>query len=254
MRTLYIDIETLPEEAYPNMPPGTAPCWERPDASTFLVLPNRRTVPSSYKKPETVARWEAAEAERLAVALWNAGLAAEAAVDDARADAWDSWKKGSLSPMTGRIACISMAWDDGAVEVIECAEDEAGGLVEMGDRLSRPAIIVAHNGHGFDFEWIWKRCMKHRLPRIAGWFRQAKPWDEQLIDTLMIWNNGARHNKRGTLDALCKFLDVRRSPSTIDGSGVLDAYISGRWSEVVEHAAADIEDLREIYLRLKEAT
>jgi hypothetical protein len=254
MSTLYIDIETLPEEAYPDMPHGTAPGWSRPDASTFFVEPARRTVPSSYKKAETVARWEANEDERHAAAIFDAVNAAELAVDEDRDAAWESWKKGSLSPMTGRIACISMAFDDEAVEVIECAEDEAAGLLEMGDRLRRPAIIVAHNGHGFDFEWIWKRSMKHRFPKLAAWFRQPKPWDDQLLDTLMIWNNGARHNKRGTLDALCKFLDVKRAPSAIDGAGVLDAYISGRWHEVVEHAAADIEDLREIYLRLREAT
>ena len=253
MSTLYIDIETLPEDAYLGMPHGIAPGWERPDALTFYVEPTRRTLPSSYKKAETVARWEANEDERHLGAMRDARAAAESAVDDDQAAAWESWKKGSLSPMTGRIACISMAFDEEAVEVIECAEDEAEGLFELGERLRRPAIIVAHNGHGFDFEWLWKRCVKHRMPRLAVWFRQPKPWDDQLLDTLMLWNNGARH-KRGTLDALCKFLDVERAPSAIDGAGVLDAYISGRWHEVVEHAAADIEDLREIYLRLKEAT
>lgn len=238
MTTLYIDLETLPDNAEVGMSDHVAPGW-----TPSPVTLERRTVPGNYSDPTKIATWQSREDLRYAAAI------VEAQETD-RIEARKAWEKRSLSPMTGRIACISYALDDGPVQVIECSEDEKGGLRELRLFLGRPDRIVAHNGHGFDYEYIWKRAVKHGYPGLARQFRQPKPWDERLADTLLMW----RMRRGGSLDAICQFLGISRAKSNIDGSGVLAAYTEGRWSEVVEHAAADIEDLRAVYRRILEAS
>lgn len=238
MTVFYIDLETLPDDAEVGMSDHVAPGW-----TPSPVTLGRRQVPGNYADAVKIATWQSREDLRYATAI------VEAQELD-RIEARKTWEKRSLSPMTGRIACISYAIDDGPVQVIECSEDEERGLRELRLFLGKPDRIVAHNGHGFDFEYLWKRSVKHRLPELARQFRQPKPWDERLVDTLLLW----RMRRGGSLDAICQFLGIARAKSHIDGSGVLAAYTDGRWPEVVEHAAADIEDLRAVYRRILESS
>ena len=254
---LLIDIETLCEGATVGMDPTRAPDWEDPTQEEFLQdwvkTPKRKTVPSNYRDAVKIATWESAESTRYSAAVRDAHLEAYAAVDAAREKAREKWARGSLSPMTGRVACISYAFGEGEVQVIECAEDERAGLVELEFMATSrsPGTIVSHNGSGFDWEFIWKRALKHRLPRLARHMRQEKPWSGYLVDTMKMFGPGYREFH--SLDSLCAFLDIERAPSEIDGSGVHDAFIRGDWHLVVEHAASDIVDLREVYRRLAEA-
>lgn len=253
---LLIDIETLCEGATVGMDPTRAPDWEDPTQEEFMADwvkdPKRKTVPSNWRDAVKIATWESAESTRYSAAVRDAHLEAYAAVDAAREKSRHDWARGSLSPLTGRVACISYAFGEGEVQVIECAEDEMSGIYALGRVLRRdPASIVAHNGSGFDFEFLWKRALKWRRPAIAKCFRQEKPWDGNLVDTMKMFGPGYREHI--SLDNLCAFLDIERAPSEIDGSGVHDAYIRGDWHLVTEHAASDIEDLRAVYRRLAEA-
>jgi len=229
----FLDIETLVEDAVEGMDPTCAPGWEAPKIEDLVEEPKRRTCPANYGDA-AAERWESKESTRYSAAVRDAWLAAHEAIQLDRAKTRETWAKGSLSPLRGRVACISLAFGERAVQVIECADDERGGLWALNAELGRvePDVIVTHNGFGFDFEFLWKRALKHRIPDLSQAMRQGKPH---------------------SLDTVCAFLDIERAPSTIDGSGVLDAYLSGRWAEVVEHAAADIVDLRNVYRRLIEA-
>ena len=252
---LFLDIETLTEDAQAGMDPTRAPDWTEPTQESFMAdwvrEPTRKTCPRNYKDETKIATWESAESARYSGAVRDAHLEAYAAVDAAREKARLQWAKGSLSPMTGRVACISYAFGEGVVGVIECAEDERLGLQTLTNVVHLADSIVGHNILGFDAEYLWKRALKHRLPKLAKMMRQSKPWDGYLLDTMRMFGPGYREYT--SLDALCAFLDIERAPSEIDGSGVHAAYLSGQWAKVVEHADADIVDLREVYRRLAEA-
>jgi len=248
----FLDIETLVEDAVEGMDPTCAPGWEAPKIEDLVEEPKRRTCPANYGDA-AAERWESKESTRYSAAVRDAWLAAHEAIQLDRAKTRETWAKGSLSPLRGRVACISLAFGERAVQVIECADDERGGLWALNAELGRvePDVIVTHNGFGFDYEFLWKRALKHRIPDLSQAMRQGKPWDGYLVDTMRMFGPGYREYH--SLDTVCAFLDIERAPSTIDGSGVLDAYLSGRWAEVVEHAAADIVDLRNVYRRLIEA-
>lgn len=246
----FLDLETLPEDATVGM--KTAPGWEPTPLDELAVEPKRRSVPASYKKYETIRAWEAREDERMSAALADAWLAAAAAQKDEQAEAWQAWSKGSLNALKGRIACIAIAFGEGDVFVIECAEDEARGLRGLDEyiRATSPRAYVAHNGIGFDFPWLQLRAMKYGYFDLARIFHQDKPWDGLLIDTKRLWPGASAH-KGPSLNNVCAFLGIDHSEGNpINGSEVLAAYVEGRWSEVVEHGRADVRDLREVYRAL----
>ena len=242
----FIDLETLPEDACVGMDPGCAPGWTPTPIDQLVAEPGRRTCPTSYRKSQTIDAWEARESERYSTAVREAWLAAHDAQEIERAKGREEWAKGSLNPLRGRVACISVAFGEGDVDVIECAEDEASGLRELSGRIGGARVFVAHYGIGFDFPFLQVRAMRHGGLRLARALHQDKPWDGRLVDTKDWWPVVGRKGAR--LVDCCALLGIDHSEGNpIDGSEVLDAYISGRWQEVVEHARADVRDLREVY-------
>lgn len=244
----FIDLETLPSDATVGMDLTRAPGWEPEPVSV-----ERRTVPKSYKKEETILKWQAAETERY--------LQAEA---DARtkqqADALSKWRRGSLSGVKGRIGCISIAFGEEEVEVIDCAEDEKAGLVALTERvaLQKTALsiqkftFVAMNGLDFDFPMIQLRALKHGAKSLPRLFHQEKPWDGVLEDPSKWWPKFGYRDYCPKLGVVCEHLGIDHDEDNpISGAEVLDAYVRGDWPLVIAHAKADVRDLREVYRILK---
>ncbi len=245
----FIDIETLPEGATVGMDATRAPGWEPPSVEGFVAEPERKTCPAHFRKPDAIERWEANESGRYSAAVRDAWLAAHEAMKAEKVKARKEWASGSLDGMRGRIACVSIAFGEGEIDVIECAEDEAGGLADLDAvmRRRKPRAIVAHYGIGFDFPFIQLRAVKHDLLGLARRFHQDKPWDGLLVDTKALWPM-VRGSKGANLANVCAFLGIDHDvDNPITGADVLDAYIAGRWGDVVAHAAADVRDLRGVY-------
>lgn len=111
---------------------------------------------------------------------------------------------------------------------------------------------VAHNGRRFDFPLLQLRALKHGQLDLARSLHQAKPWDERLIDTCEWWprTGWGASGSSARMDDICAFLGIDRPDNPIDGSQVLDAYVSGRLDEVVQHCLADVRVLREVFVTL----
>lgn len=246
MTTLFLDLESVPEDATVGMDLDNPPGWE-PEPP-----PPPRAVPSNYKDPAKIIAWEWNERERHA-----AELDGHAAAQAAKARDW--YGRHSLDPMKLRIACIGYAYDDDEPEVLAYG-------VELGDRLvlthfldtlqsRHPNRVVAHGGRGFDFPVLQVRSLKHGLPALGRFFHQDKPYDGYLIDTHDWWpTTSYRGFNRSTarMDDICAFLGIERPNNPISGAGVLDAYVDGHMDNVMAHCWDDIRVLREVFRRLEE--
>ena len=148
----FIDLETLPADATVGMDLTRAPGWE--PGELVVVPPERRHVPSNYKKASSIIEWEQKEQIRLQQARGGAEAKALEVQDEERAKALKHWRDGSTDGYRARIACISIAFGERPVQVIDCVEDEEGGLRELGTWLHRgvewigpPRFrYVAHHG------------------------------------------------------------------------------------------------------------
>jgi hypothetical protein len=259
---IYLDIETLPADARPGIVPGTPPGWE----PIPFLLPQRKSPPANYRKPEAIAEWEAAEDDRHAAAIEEARDRHADREADERAKAWDAWHARGLSPMLGRVLCVGFAIADGPVATIVDERDgdgEAEVLAELlehirdvthGGRL--PHRIIGHNIAGFDAPFLAVRGARHGIA-LARWLRSpsGKPWDAPLLDTADAWPCRSRPGRgqvggSGKLPDIAAFLGLPPDPNPIDGSQVCEAYLTGRLHDVVQHCRHDIAALRDVHLRL----
>ena len=255
-RVGFIDLETLPGDARVGMDLSRAPGWEPEPLAP--IPPRPRTQPRNLRRPETIRRWQDEEAERLVRAGLEAIATAQRTEEEDRLSALDRWRGTSLDGYRARIGCIAYAFGEGVVGIIDCAEDEEGGLDELARLIVRnPASCwVAHNGHRFDFPMIQLRALHYGMAHLAARYHQGKPWDGRLVDTLEWWPSlggwGNRY-KGKQLGEVCAHLGVdHQVDNPISGGEVLDAYVEGRWDQVIDHAAADVRDLREVYRVLRE--
>ena len=259
---VFIDLETLPGDATMGMDLTQAPGWEAPPL--VVEEPKARTRPRNLKDPAKIQIWHVGEAKRMEEAWLAAKAKAREDRGAERAKALKHWRDGSMDGYRARIACISIAFGEHPVQVIDCVDDEGAGLRELGawayrsiqwQRARNPGGFrglrwVAHNGDGFDFPMIQLRAMGHGGLRLAGRFHKEKAWDTHLVDTLKWWPTmgGWGDRFKGTkLDDICGHLGIKRTDNPIDGSQVLDAYVRGEWPDVIAHAHADVRDLREVY-------
>lgn len=238
--TMFIDLETLPGDATVGMDLSQAPGWEAPELTV-----EARKVPRNYKDADKIAAWRADEMKR------QAGKLAEL-IEEQREKDLEHWKRGAIRFADARIACTGYAFGEEDPATIDAAEVEGAGLRELADLIEerQPTRIVAHNGHGFDFPMVQIRAMRHHGLRLAAAFHQEKPWENRLVDTLAWWPG--KFNKGGSLDACADLLGISREANPISGAQVLDAYVAGRWGDVVGHCLDDINVLREVYRVLRE--
>lgn len=244
----FIDLETLPSDATVGMDLTKAPGWEPEPVSA-----ERKSPPKNWKDPKKIIEWEAKEQDRYLAAVEEAKVKQQA-------DALSKWRKGSLSGLHGRIACISLAFGEEEVEVIDCAEDEKAGLVALAERVAlqrsalniRQITFVAQNGLDFDFPLIQIRALKYGSTKLAALFHQEKPWDGVLEDPSKWWPKMGYRDFCPKLGVICEHLGIDHDEDNpISGAEVLDAYVRGDWDQVIAHAKADVRDLRSIYKILK---
>jgi len=258
MRTIpdsvcFVDLETLPGDAAVGMGLTRPPGWSPPPL--VVEEPERRTVPAAWKDPAKIQAWYVKEQIRHKAAREEARAKAHQGQLDTQSQALAEWRRGSLDGYKARIACVSLAFGEGDVMIIDCAEDEEAGLRELEGLTRTVRTWVAHNGEGFDFPMLQIRALKSRGYNLAHRLHQEKPWDGRLVDTLKWWPTmgGWGDRFRGTkLDDICAHLGIDRTDNPIDGSQVLDAYVRGDWGQVIAHARADVRDLREVYRVLAE--
>jgi len=185
--------------------------------------------PTSYKKPESIQKW----------------------MDDNATKAKDDiYRKQSFNGGYGQICSIAWAIDNGTIEYSSVSSRDGErqaiqiALGDISDNLGHATnpYLCGHYISGFDLKFIKHRCIVHGI-QVPQWLKvNAKPWDESIRDTMILWA-GARDTI--SLDELCTILGIE-GKGDVDGSMVYDMWLDGKFKEISEYCAADVEKVRKI--------
>ena len=188
------------------------------------------THPGTMKKAETIEKWE--EEQKPA--------AIEAAVSKTVFD-------GGM----GEIITFGWAVVDGPAQTIQRDEnmseyDLLNEVAHVMGGLKMPPVWIGHNICGFDLRYLWKRaiingCYVGKIPY------DAKPWSPNVYDTMFEWAGTGSDKK--SLDFVCKALGLKGKDG-MDGSMVYQAWKDGKYTEIAEYCADDVEMTRNVYNRL----
>jgi uncharacterized protein YprB with RNaseH-like and TPR domain len=168
----------------------------------------------------------------------------------------------------GKIICISCGVLQGSGRerkiVIKsfCGGNEAQVLQHFSDMLNKwttgeQKYLCAHNGREFDFPYLCRRMIIHRLPlpsilNIAG----KKPWEVCHLDTLELWKFGDFKNYT-SLNLLAHTLGINTPKDDIDGSMVGQVYWETADTDngtglnrIVTYCQKDVVAVAQVYLRM----
>ena len=220
MKTVFIDIETIPSQT-----PGMR--------DQFI---SSVTAPAKYSKPESIAEWLRENRE-------SEGEAA--------------WLKTSFDGGVGHVCCIAIAVDDGPArsyqvnangygqrkEENELLQDFFGDLANIGR-----SVLVGHNVIGFDLPFIWKRCMVLGVNPWVWFPRNPSKYSSELVhDTMLLWDQDQRTGS--SMNRICRLLGIP-GKGNISGADVWPMVKSGDIAAVAEYCRADVERTREMYKRM----
>jgi 3'-5' exonuclease len=162
----------------------------------------------------------------------------------------------------GKIICISCGVLQGSGEnrkiVIKSfsGEDEKQLLVEFIEMINKWStgelkFLCAHNGKEFDFPYLCRRMLVHRL-RIPSTLNSAgkKPWEVPHLDTLELWKFGDFKNFT-SLNLLAHTLGISTPKDDIDGSMVWEVYWKDKnLPRIVTYCQKDVVTVAQIVLRM----
>lgn len=144
------------------------------------------------------------------------------------------WERAGIYAEFGKIICISAGIITGTSPrklrlKSFYGDDERQLLTEFSSMLTRfrpekEVNLCAHNGREFDFPYIARRMVIHRLPlpqilNTAG----RKPWEIRLLDTMDMWKFGD-YKHFTSLDLLTNILGIATPKDDLDGSMVAGTY------------------------------
>ena len=215
---LFLDIETVPEcPDFNSMEPVKQELWEQK---------------SAYKRKE--------EDITPAEYYHHAGIWAE----------------------FGKIICISVGyfhWKGSVREfrVTSFHGDEPKILKEFGQLLrthfnEARHLLCAHNGKEFDFPYIARRMIIHRIP-LPGKLDLfgKKPWEVPHLDTMELWKFGDFKHYT-SLKLLAHILGISSPKEDMDGSMVRDVfYEDGDLDRIITYCELDVVTLAQVFLRLR---
>jgi 3'-5' exonuclease len=132
-------------------------------------------------------------------------------------------------------------------------ENEVDLLTSFNELLHKKKwILCAHNGKEFDFPFLCRRTLIHRLPladvlQVSG----KKPWEVAHLDTLDLWKFGD-HKNYTSLELLASLFNIPTSKEGIDGSQVNDRYYrQNDFESIKNYCLRDVWVTAQVYLALK---
>lgn len=121
----------------------------------------------------------------------------------------------------------------------------------LNSHFSRPyQRLCAHNGKEFDFPYIARRMMVHRMElpqalQIAG----KKPWEVPHLDTMELWKFGD-YKHHTSLKLLTHILNIPSPKKDMDGNQVAKVYYQDNNLErIVRYCEQDVLAVAQIILR-----
>ncbi len=113
-------------------------------------------------------------------------------------------------------------------------------------------VLCAHNGKEFDFPFIARRMIIHRidLPSKLNLFGK-KPWEVPHLDTLELWKFGD-YKHFTSLKLLTHILDIPSPKDDIEGSQVRDVYYNEKdIDRIIRYCEKDTVAVAQVFLRLR---
>lgn len=242
MTICYFDIETLPCQDEQLIADWRAELTAEAELAKLSVK-----APANYKDQEKIDAYIADKIDELMTGL-DAALEAKVA-------------KTSFDGLYGSIACIGWAFGDGEVQCTNPNPTEAEIIAEFyaaiesalevtyhGGSTSTPLQVCGHNLAGFDLPFLKARSIILGIKPPPGIWRamKAKPWDECLQDTMLLWSSDSQ--KRVSMDKLCKVLGIQGKDG-FDGSMVAATWPTDP-QKVIDYCCDDVSRTRSIYKRL----
>lgn len=147
----------------------------------------------------------------------------------------ESYSEAGIYAEFGKIICISVGYFSTQLQervfrvTSFYGHDEFKLLADFSElletRTNHPfRLLCAHNGKEFDFPYLCRRMLIHRLKLpvlldIAG----KKPWEIAHIDTMELWKFGDYKNYT-SIKVLAKIFGIPTPKDDIDGSQVRSVY------------------------------
>lgn len=161
----------------------------------------------------------------------------------------------------GKIICISVGYfvDVDSKKQLRVTsffgDDEHKLLTEFKVLLNKhfakkDNILCAHNGKEFDFPFIARRMIMHKidLPKKLNLFGK-KPWEVPHIDTLELWKFGDFKHYT-SLKLLTSILGIPSPKDDIDGSEVANVYYKEKnLDRIVTYCEKDTIAVAQLVLR-----
>ena len=217
-KVLFLDIETVPEEEiHGNMTEGRQALWEK--KTTY------------QRKGEVTAE--------------------------------DFYERAGIWAEFGKIVCISVGFFDTtqpnnrSLRIKSFAGEETKILEDFKQLCDdhfylKSHLLCAHNGKEFDFPYIARRMVIHRiaLPRILDLFGK-KPWEVPHLDTLQLWKFGD-YKHYTSLKLLTNVLEIPSPKDDIDGSEICRVfYEENDIDRIITYCQKDTIAVAQIILRLR---
>ena len=177
----------------------------------------------------------------------------------------DFYDRAGIWAEFGKIICISVGYftEVNSVRrfrVTSFYGDEHSLLLEfkalIETHFSKPnQLLCAHNGKEFDFPYIARRMVIHKisLPLKLNLFGK-KPWEVPHLDTLELWKFGDFKHYT-SLKLLTNVLGIPSPKDDIDGSEIFRVYYEEKNIErIVSYCQKDTIAVAQVILRLRGET
>jgi 3'-5' exonuclease len=144
------------------------------------------------------------------------------------------YEKAGIYSEFGKIICISVAFvSKNKLRIKSFYNDNEKILLSdfanlLNQFFSKPySRLCAHNGKEFDFPYICRRMLIHKItiPTILH-VMGKKPWETSFLDTMEMWKFGD-YKSYTSLDLLADLFNINSPKEDIDGSMVNHIY----WEE-----------------------
>lgn len=215
---LYFDLETIPDQR--------EGAFER-----YLdqVIP-----PANYKKPESIDKWMAENAETAAA---------------------EKYAKTGLSGLYGEICSIGFAVGDGDVKTFTRginADSEKHLLLQFFIALRKawnaddnwPRFEwIGHNVIEFDLRFLKQRCFVNRVQPLVMVPADARHGNGSVFDTMKEWAGFRGYVKQ---DELCEVFGLEQKPG-MTGADVWPAYQAEEYERIAAYNAYDVQTVRDIH-------
>jgi uncharacterized protein YprB with RNaseH-like and TPR domain len=180
-------------------------------------------------------------------------------------DPGDFYENAGIWAEFGKIICISVGYfnwkgSQRNFRVTSFHGDEAGMLKDFSNLLNTHFnlprhLLCAHNGKEFDFPYMARRMIIHRipLPEKLDLFGR-KPWEVPHLDTMELWKFGD-YKHYTSLKLLACILGIPSPKEDMDGSMVRGVYYQDRDLErIISYCELDVVTLAQVFLRLRNDT